>query len=594
MTTPIRYHVDLSDRLHHLVRVTLTVPAALAAGARIVLPVWTPGSYVRRDYVHHVQWIRARTSGGAPVALHPDGISAWRLADDLANDLANDPGRPDVEVELELYANELTVRTNHVDDHHALLIPAATFPYVQGAEHHPHEVHLPPDPREHRVHALLPPGDEPDTYRAEDLHHLVDSAFEVGDFPCLDFEVARVPHRLVWAGHSGTQPIGMLRADLEAIGRAAVALFEGDLPAERYTFLVTAWDQGGGGLEHRDGSVIQIPARVFQSEDLYARLQVLLAHEYLHLWNVKRLTPAGLVRPDYEHPVFSESLWVAEGFTSHYDELLCVRAGVWSVRRYLDAVRDNLQRVEDLPGVALQPLLDASRQAWTKHYIRDENTPNAGTDYYGHGALVAWWLDLRLRARHPTGGGLDTVLRELWRRHANRPEGYTEQDVEQAVREVGTDELAAELRELLTGTKLPPVRAGLHAVGLRIESDEPRPAPHLGVRIRESDRGVVLASVLRDRPAWQAGLSGGDRLIAIDGHAVGRGELTAALHAFRAGEQVPVTVVRGPRLLTVPVTLGAPRPRQRLVPVDEPTAEQRQAFRNWTGRPINEARPVPR
>jgi predicted metalloprotease with PDZ domain len=192
VSDPVRYAVDLTDRVHHLIRVTVTIPEDLADGARLVLPVWTPGSYVVRDYVHHVQWFAATDGDGDPVELTPDGTTAWRLADDVQGP---------VEVVLELYANDLTVRTNHVDDHHALLIPAATFPYVEGGEARPHEVHL-PAPEGEQVFSLLPEP-APDTYVADDRDHLIDSAFEVGALPHVDFEVAGVPHTFVWAGRGG-------------------------------------------------------------------------------------------------------------------------------------------------------------------------------------------------------------------------------------------------------------------------------------------------------------------------------------------------------------------------------------------------------
>ena len=576
MTQPVRYHVDLTDRAHHLVRVTLTVPADLAPGARVVLPVWTPGSYVVRNYVHHVQWIRANLDG-SQVPLHPDGVTAWRLPE-----AATGP----TEVTLELYANDLSVRTNHVDDHHALLVPAATFPYVEGGEDREHQVHLPPIPVCHRVWSLLPQGAAADTYVAADRDHLVDAAFEVGAFPSVAFEVAGVPHAFVWAGHGGEPDLPRVAGDAAAIARACHDLFGGELPTDRYTFLTLGWEDGGGGLEHRDGSVLQVPVRVFQDDELYARLQTLVAHEYLHLWNVKRLTPAALVRPAYDRPTHSESLWVAEGWTAYYDELLPVRAGVWTSSQLLDALASVRRRLQEAPGTSLQSLRQASYEAWTKHYIRDENTPNAMTDYYDHGAMLAWELDLRLRRLDPGSGGLDDVLRSLWERHAGTPGGYGEEDVIAAVERLGGTELAALLEDRVNVPGLPQLDEVVAAVGLRWAPEEGTRPPHLGARITETDDGVHLACVLRDGPAWCAELSGGDRLLAVEGRTVGRGRLDAVLLAHAPGDMVEVTVARGPRILRREVTLAEPVPRERLVPVSDPDTGQEQAYRGWTGRPL--------
>jgi predicted metalloprotease with PDZ domain len=239
--------------------------------------------------------------------------------------------------------------------------------------------------------------------------------------------------------------------------------------------------------------------------------------------------------------------------------------------------------------VALQPLRRASHEAWVKHYVRDENSLNAGTDYYGHGALVAWFLDLTLRGRDPDGDGLDEVLRLLWRRHAGTCEGYTEADVEAAVAEVAGDDLGALFDRYVGGTALPPVEEAVSAVGLRfVPSDGPTP-PDLGVQLEESDTGVRLGAVLRGRPAWQAGLSGGDEVVAVDGTSVRRGDLAWLLRACDPGDEVAVTVRRGPRVLTRTVTLGAPRPQVRLVRDEDATDAQRDAFRRWTSRSHSEA-----
>ncbi len=582
MPAPIRYRVDLGDRLHHLVRVTLTVPAELAAGARLVLPVWTPGSYVVRDYAKHVQTIAARDARGDAVALHRDGTTAWQLPEEVTGD---------IEVTWELYANDLSVRTNHVDDHHALLIPAATFLCLDGAEDRPHEVHLPPVPDDHRVFSLLPPGEAPDTYVATDRDHLIDSAFEVGDLPRLDLDIEGVPHTFVWSGHGGAPDLERIGRDLEAIAAASREIFGGALPTDRYTILCAGWEDGGGGLEHRDGAVLQMPVHTFQDPELTARFQSLLAHEYLHLWNVKRLVPEALVHPTYDRPTHSESLWVAEGWTAYYDELVPTRAGLWQPRRLLDTLQATWTRTRGTPGVHRQSLRQASHEAWIKHYVRDHNAPNVMTDYYGHGSLVAFELDLRLRRSDPDGDGLDEVFRRLWQRHGQQPAGFDESDVLAAIAEVGGDELAALAADRVAVPGLPELDEVVAAIGLRWRDADPPALPHLGVHLRESDSEVVLASVLRDGPAWSAGLSGEDRLLAVDARTVGRGRLDAVLATHAPGEEVAVTVARGPRLLTRTVTLGAPRPQQRLVRDPDADAAASTAFHRWCGAELDEVEP---
>ncbi|MBW3579091.1 MAG: PDZ domain-containing protein [Actinobacteria bacterium] len=572
---PVRYAVDLTRRVHHLVTVRQTIPADLSGGARVVLPVWTPGSYVVRHYARHVQRISARSAAG-DLVLTPDGHSAWLLPDDADGA---------VELELELYANELTVRTNHVDDHHALLIPAATFPFVEGARDREHHVTL-QLPGGWRAWGLLP--QVAGAFVAADYDHLVDSAFEAGAHDERSYEVAHVGHRLVWAGHGGRPDLDRIAADAAAIGEAAVRLFDGDLPTDAYTLLCTAWDRGTGGLEHRDGAVLQVPVHALTDPDAYRRFQSLLAHEYLHLWNVKRLTPAALTALNYERPVFTESLWVAEGWTAYYDKLVVLRAGLWDTRRYLDRLGEVVDRVLRRPGRAWQSLRQASYEAWIKHYLPDENAPNAGVSYYDHGAVVAWCLDLLLRRLRPDGDGLDDVLTLLWHRFGRSTKGYHEGDVVAAVSEVAGSDVAGFFSRHVAGRQLPPVEDLTEVVGLRLvtKDDDGPVAPDLGVDVREDDDGIVLRSVLRERPAWRAGLTGGDRLLAIDRTRVGRGELTPALLGYRPGDEVEVAVFRGPRLVTATVTLGEPLPPRVLRPVEDPSRMQRDAFERWLGQAL--------
>jgi predicted metalloprotease with PDZ domain len=572
--TPIRYRVDLGRRHQHLVGVELEVPLDLTAGGRVVLPVWTPGSYVVRDYVHHLQSIEARSSGGDDVPLTADGVTAWRLPAHL-----NDH----VTVRLELYANELTVRTNHVDDHHALLVPPATFPYVEGGRGRPHEVTL-ELPANWRVWGMLP--EEDGVHRADDYDHLVDGAFEAGDHIEVAFDVRDVPHRLVWAGHAGRPDLRRTAQEIAAVAEQSVELFGGELPTTGYTFIVTAWDRGGGGLEHRDGAVVQVPVHDLTHPEGIDRFRTLLTHEYVHLWNVKRLVPAALTELDYERPVPTPSLWVAEGWTAYYDDLLPLRAGVRPVRRFLDALGASLRGVLDRPGRQIQSVRQASHESWTKFYVRDENTPNVGVSYYDHGAVLAWCLDLLIRQQRPSGDGLDDALRLLWERFSGALGGYTEEDVEQAVADAAGTDLGWFFTRHVGGVDDPPVMDLLDVVGLerREESEgDSAPAPDLGVVLNEEGETVTIASVLRGRAAWTAGLTGGDRVVAVDRVRIGPGDLVKALRAYEAGERIEVAVLRGPRLLLVPVTLGEPRRAWKLRPVDGPTRQQRAAFRRWTG-----------
>ena len=580
MAEPLRYRIDLRHRRQHLVTVSLQVPDDLPRPVRLVMPTWTAGSYVMRDYVHHLQRIDAVDAEGTAVRLGPDGHTGWLL---------DRGGAHGVVVTWELYANDLTVRTNHVDDHHALLVAPATFVVVEEARHRPHEVHVHTD---EPVWSLLPAADDPGRFVASDLDHLLDSAIEVGDFPSVEVEATvgrghrrvRVPHRFVWAGHGGRPDLDRMGADVVALAETAVELFDGELPVEAYTFLCVGWDRGGGGLEHRDGSVLMIPVTAFQDDDTYAKLQSLVAHEYLHLWNVKRLVPSELVAPDPVAHTHTRLLWVAEGWTAYYDDLLPLRAGLWTTRRFLDDMATQLDRVLERPGTRLQSVEEASYHAWTKQYVRDENSENVGTDYYAHGAVLAWCLDLLVRRDRPESDGLDTAVRDLWHRFGGTGTGYTDEDVRTAVSGAAGTDLGWFFDAHVAGRELPPVEDLVDVVGLTVERPEPdQPTPSIGATVVEDAGRVTISAVHRDGPAWTGGVTGGDELVAVDGHAVGPGRLPAILRGHDPGDEVVLTVTRGPRRLDLPVVLDPPFRPRRLCPVADPSDAQRVAFARWTG-----------
>ena len=572
---PITYLVDLSGRDQHLVGVRMRIPAdAVADGGRLTIATWTPGSYVVRDYVHHLQRISASDAMGAALTLTPDGLSAWLLP-------AVDN---DVTVELEWYAYEASVRTNHVDDRHALLVGAATFPCLEGARSRAHHVHLTGVAHDHEVASLLP-GEGLGPYVADDHEHLVDAAFEVGILRSSSVDVHGVEHRIVWSGHGEGMDVRGLTDDLGRIAHAATALFGGELPATRFTVL--AVDGEGGGLEHRDGCVVAFPPHASTDLERRRRLQGLLAHEHFHLWNVRRLVPVDLLAPPLDRPVLTTSLWIAEGWTSYYDRLLPARAGLWQVSELLAALDRLREAVDGMPGALLQSLHDASRTAWTKHYRRDENSPNAGTDYYAHGALVAFTLDLRLRTLAPHGDGLDDVLRDLWRRHgpdaSGQPRGYTEQDVLDALERAGGADVAQLAVMLTTVPGVPDPTPDLSVLGLREVVDPSDDAPRLGVLAGTDGGRIVLRTVLRGGSAWDAGVSGGDVLLAIDGETLTPDELPTVLRRHGADSTVTVTLQRGPRLIERVVRLMPAQPRRRLRIDADADVTARARFSRWAG-----------
>ncbi|PTT92467.1 peptidase M61, partial [Pelomonas sp. HMWF004] len=335
-------------------------------------------------------------------------------------------------------------------------------------------------------------------FEASGYDELVDHPFEIGAHWQGEFTAAGVPHRVVVAGAWPSFDGERLLADVQRICEAQIS-FWGGAPFSRYSFLLWAVDEGHGGLEHRASTALigarrELPtaAEGAVPSEGYVRLLGLFSHEYFHAWNVKRLRPAEFARFDYQRENYTELLWFFEGFTSYYDELILLRAGLVDAPRYLKLLASSVNGVLAAPGRLVQPLSAASFEAWTKYYRPDENSPNVTSNYYAQGALVALCLDLSLRA---CGSSLDALMLHLWQASAGGP--VSEADILTGVQTLGGEGLATQLRQWVHGTDELPLQPLLEAAGVTWRDDgRASVAQRLGLRARESAlTGITVTHV---------------------------------------------------------------------------------------------------
>jgi predicted metalloprotease with PDZ domain len=401
-------------------------------------------------------------------------------------------------------------------------------------------------------------------YVAADYDELVDHPVELGRFWRGRFDAAGVVHEFVVAGALPDFDGDRLVADAKRLCEAEIRFWHGAgrPPFERYVFMLNALEEGRGGLEHRSSTALvasrrDLPRRAAadpgqaavakaEPSDGYVGVLGLIAHEYFHAWNVKRLKPRDFAPLDYSRENYTELLWFFEGFTSYYDDLFVVRGGLIDSARYLKLLATTITAVQASPGRAVQSVAAASFDAWVKYYRADENTPNSTISYYGKGSLVALALDLSLRSEGH--GSLDEVMRHLWRTSGGGP--IDEADIAAALEAVGGRSYERELAEWVHGTGELPLAELLQRAGIAIESQPATLAQRLGVRVSESAlTGVKVTHVLRDGAAERAGLAAGDELIAAGGWRLRR--LDDALRTLAPQGETTLLVGREQRVLTV-------------------------------------------
>ncbi len=574
----IEYRIDVEDAPSHLWRVTLTVPQP-AAEQRLSLPVWIPGSYMVREFGRHLSQLRAR-QGAHEVALQQLDKTTW-VARCAQADAAP------LEVSCLVYAFDTSVRTAFLDAERGFFNGTSLCLRVEGREHEPHHIRFGALPAGWEVATAMPaaPDGAAGGYAAADYHELVDHPFELGRFWRGGFEAAGVPHELVvagaWPGFDGER----LLADARRICEAQIAFWHPDdaaAPFERYVFLLNVVEDGYGGLEHRASTALiasrrDLPRRGTPATALtegYVTLLGLISHEYFHSWNVKRMKPREFHALDYTQENYTQLLWFFEGFTSYYDDLLLVRAGLIDEARYLKLVAKNLNGVLATPGRFVQSVAQSSFDAWVKYYRSDENTPNATVSYYAKGSLVALALDLTLRGAGE--GSLDAVMRALWAHSGGGP--ISEDDIERAVRQVAGRSLAEELHAWVHGTQDVDLKPLLERVGVAWKTEPQGFAAALGLRLSEGPvTGVQVRAVLRGSAAERAGVSAGDELLAVDRWRVRR--LDDAQQWLTVGAPFVLLLVRNQRVLTCHVEPPADHPGTVALAVDDNAADDAQARR---------------
>ncbi len=558
----ISYRIDVHNAQAHLYRVTLTVPAP-AAMQRLSLPVWIPGSYLVREFARHLSSLEAKQGSGTAARSVPFtqlDKATWQAACS---------GRGALVVTYLVYAFDTSVRAAFLDAQRGFFNGTSLCLRACGREAEPHRIELRSLPRGWQV-ATSMQSSAAAVFEAADYDDLVDHPFELGTFWRGRFNAHGVPHELIVAGALPDFDGERLLADTKRICETEIAFWHGDTPKraeapfERYVFLLNSVDDGYGGLEHRASTALiaarrDLPRRVDkgakpeESTDGYITLLGLISHEYFHTWNVKRLKPRDFAPLDYTRENYTELLWFFEGFTSYYDDLFLLRAGLIDEARYLKAVGKTLSNVLGLPGRRVQSVAQASFDAWVKYYRSDENTPNATISYYTKGSLVALALDLCLRSTASRRKGtLDDVMRGLWTRSAGGPIG--EADIVAVLREVAgpasADKLAQQLSEWVHGTGDLPLQSLLRKFGVLWQPQPATFAQRLGVRVSESAlTGVKITHVLRGGAAERAGLSAGDEVLALGDWRLRR--LDDALRLLRPEQAALLLVSRDQRLLTL-------------------------------------------
>lgn len=570
---PIHYTLRFPAPHTHYVEVEAALPTAGRPDVEVYMAVWTPGSYLVREYERNVEAVTA-TAGGRALAVEKSRKNRWKISTG---------GAASVTLRYRVYSREMTVRNNWVEAGFAMLNGAPTFLTLVDRAPRAHEVRVElPAAWKSVQTALMPVAGAANTFRADDFDTLIDSPI-IADNPVVrGFTVDDKKHYLVLEGDPSLFDPDRAAADVRKVVVAAKGVM-GPLLYPHYYFLNMVTETGGG-LEHKNSFLTMSGRFTTRTRRSYLGWLSLIAHEYFHNWNVKRLRPVELGPFDYESENYVTMLWVAEGFTDYYADVLVKRAALSSREEYLEGLSNQIEAVQTTPGREVTPVNMASYDTWIKQYRPDENTPNTTIDYYPKGAVIGFLLDAKIRRATNGAKSLDDGMRLALQRYAG-PRGYTPQQFYQVMSEVAGVDLGPWFAKTAESTDELDYSEALEYFGLRFKPVDSRGArAFIGAVTRNDSGRLVVTGLRRGTPAIDAGLNVGDEILAIDDVRVRADGLAARLEQYRPGDKVSVLVARRDRLTRLDLTLGADAGKPwRLEMLTTATEEQKARLKGWIG-----------
>lgn len=569
----IKYTLSFPAPHTHYVEIEMHISDISANELNLKMAVWSPGSYLIREFQKNIDFVEARTRNQESSRLEKTNKNTW---------IVNTENQSEITIKYITYCLEYSVRTNFVDDTHALINGAPTFLYVDGFENIASEVEIIPFHSWQNISTALPQKENNKWIRTtQNLDELIDSPIEIGNHLSYFFDAANASHELAIYGQSNCN-IEKLIADLKSIIETEAKIFGGH-PCKDYVFIIHNTDNSFGGLEHLHSSVNHITRWSYDGEN-YQRAISLLAHEYFHLWNVKRIRPKSLIPFNYNAENYTELLWFFEGVTSYYDDYICYRAGVTSKTDFIKIVEKNINDVLNTSGIDTQTLAEASFDTWLKYYRRNENSLNAHVNYYTHGAVVAMILDFMILDATNGEKNIDNVMQKLFADYtANPNEGVTESGLLQVFNSISGIDFAPYFEKYIHTTKPLDIEFYFELAGIQLKDTTEQNKIHLGVSTQWKEGKLIISQLDKNYGAYKGGLSAEDEIIAIDGFRAGKDFSKMYAHK-KVNETIDVLVSRQGTIKSYKITLTEDKRKNFTLELMQNSSEKQMTLlRKWLG-----------
>ncbi len=569
-TANINFEVSFSEPQAHYADVSMQISGQKKDFIDVKMPVWAPGSYLVREFSKNVEGFSAADASGRTLPVEKVNKNTWRIKS----------AKKDVKINYKVYCFEISVRTSFVDANHAFLSPTGIFLYPDGMINQPSTVKINLYENWTKVSTgLSAVSGKKFTYFAKDFDWLFDSPIEIGNQDIFSFKAAGVNHTVAMYNGGNSYDKDRLSTDIDKIVETETAIFV-ENPKKDYVFIIHNFDRGGGGLEHLNSTVLGASRNSYNSQRGYKGFLGLVAHEYFHLWNVKRLRPKALGPFNYDTENYTPNLWVAEGFTAYFDNYVVQKAGFTTADEYLDAIAGDISYILTEPGAKVQSLNDASLDAWIKFYRPNENSGNTSVSYYTKGSVIAMLLNLEILNNTKGEKSLEDAMNYAYDEfYKKQGRGYTDQEFKAVLEKFTGNNLDDFYAKNIYGTTKPDVQKYFNYAGLTLKNTKNTTA-ELGATIAIKEGKQLITSVERDGAAWQSGLNVNDEVLGFDGKRVD--DISKALLTKKPGDKLAFMVSRDGQFKTINTTLKADETGTYSIErTTNPSLQQDKVLKSW-------------
>lgn len=546
----IKYNLSMPKPQNHYFHVEMELDGFKEKELKVKMPIWAPGSYLAREFAKNVNLVKAFDESGKEISVQKIDKNTWSIKKGKTKSIT---------VKYEVYAFELTVRTSFLDQTHGFVSGSGVFMYVQGHKDEAGEIAVMPFKTFNKITTALKmvkegmPADAPNTYAFDNYDHLVDCPIEIGNQVEFEFEGGGTKHHVAIYGE-GNYDIELLQIDMAKIVGAATNVF-GQNPNKEYTFIIHNVVNGQGGLEHTNSTVLSVNRWTYSGSD-YVGFLSLVAHEYFHLWNVKRIRPIELGPFDYDTENYTSLLWVMEGFTSYYDELLLLRAGYYTKEQYLAKLFNTVNYVEGSTGTRVQPVAHASFDAWIKAYRPNENSHNTTMSYYSKGTVLAALIDAMIMEGSNGEKCLDHFMQRLYDAYyVRKGRGFSESEFKTELEAFTDRDLDQFYEDYVDGTEIPNYKEVYDAFGIDIEYIG-KPEASVGISLSQSGGKTVVTRIRSNSSAENAGISVNDEIIGCNGFRASKAALDSYFKTVKVGEEIEILFSRDQQLYSTDVIVS--------------------------------------